>query len=85
MGTLMNDDREEERLPTLYLDQAQLKNLGDVGDVGDTREIHCTVRVASLSDSQDGTSATLEIEEMAFMEDGDESGAASRMYPTMKG
>jgi hypothetical protein len=84
MGTLMND-MEEERLPTLYLDQAQLKKLGDVGDVGDTREIHCTVRVASVSDSQDGTSATLEVVEMAFMEDGEKDGAASRMYPTMKG
>jgi hypothetical protein len=53
MDTLMGY-KEEERLPTLYLDEAQLKKLGDVGDVGGTREIHCTVRVASVSDGQDG-------------------------------
>jgi len=82
-GTLMGE--EEERLPTLYLDQDQLKTLGDVGEVGGEREIHCKVRVASVVESQDGTSATLEITDMEFMEDGDQSsGAAARMYPTMQ-
>jgi hypothetical protein len=84
MDTLMGY-KEEERLPTLYLDEAQLKKLGDVGDVGGTREIHCTVRVASVSDGQDGIAATLEIVEMEFMEGGGKPGAADRMYPTMKG
>jgi hypothetical protein len=84
-GTLMSDSfaAEDEYLPKLYLEEEQLAALGDIGDVGDTREIHCKVRVASLSKGQDGTSATLEVIEMEFMED-DRGSAADRMYPTMR-
>jgi len=64
-----------------------LSELGDVGPIGTEREIHCTVKVASLSETDDGMTATLEVTEMAFMEDGaeEENAVTDRMYPTMKG
>lgn len=84
MKTLMG----EQINPQLYLAGEQLSNLGDVGPVGTEREIHCTVRVSE----EDGDTATLEVIEIAFMENGDEeeaeaddSAVADRMYPTMKG
>jgi|DEB0MinimDraft_3_1074331.scaffolds.fasta_scaffold21268_2 hypothetical protein len=86
-GSLMSDPfaGEDEYLPKLYLEEEQLAALGDIGDVGDTREIHCKVRVASISKGQDGSRATLEVIEMEFMEDDSEQGAAAdRMYPTMR-
>ena len=83
MKTLMGD---EKPLPKLYLDTDQLSKLGEVGAIGSEREIHCTVKVATLSKTDDGMTATLEITEMAFMEDGEEEDAVTdRMYPTMKG
>ena len=75
---------EDEYLPKLHLEEEQIAALGDIGDVGDTREIHCKVRVASISKGQDGTRATLEVIEMEFMEDDDQGAAADRMYPTMR-
>jgi len=85
-GSLMSDPfaSEDEYLPKLYLEEEQIAALGDIGDVGDTREIHCKVRVASVSKGQDGTRATLEVIEMEFMEDDDQGAAADRMYPTMR-
>jgi len=85
-GTLMTDPfaSEDEYLPSIYLDGSHLAKLGDVGAVGDTREIHCKVRVASVSESRGHSSATLEIIEMEFMENGKASTAAERMYPSMK-
>ena len=85
MKTLMGG--EKKPLPKLYLDTDQLSKLGDVGPIGAEREIHCTVKVATLSKTDDGMTATLEITEMAFMEDGEEEEDAvtDRMYPTMKG
>ena len=75
---------EDEYLPKLYLEEEQIAALGDIGDVGDTREIHCKVRVASVSKGQDGTRATLEVIEMEFMEDDKQGAAADRMYPSMR-
>jgi hypothetical protein len=85
-GSLMSDPfaSEDEYLPKLYLEEEQIAALGDIGDVGDTREIHCKVRVSSVSKGQDGTRATLEVIEMEFMEDDDQGAAADRMYPTMR-
>ncbi len=85
-GSLMSDPfaSADEYLPKLYLEEEQIAALGDIGDVGDTREIHCKVRVASVSKGQDGTSATLEVIEMEFMEDDAQGAAADRMYPTMR-
>lgn len=86
MKTLMGEDKKP--VPKLYLDSDQLSELGDVGPIGSEREIHCTVKVATLSKTDDGMTATLEITEMAFMEDGEEAEAnavTDRMYPTMKG
>ena len=57
MKTLMGD---EKPLPKLYLDTDQLSKLGDVGPIGSEREIHCTVKVATLSKTDDGMTATLE-------------------------
>jgi len=85
-GSLMSDPSagKDEYLPKLYLEQEQLAALGDIGDVGDTREIHCKVRVASVSKGQDGSRATLEVIEMEFMEDDKQGAAADRMYPSMR-
>ena len=84
-GTLMSDPfaEEEEYLPTIFLGREQLAALGDIGSPGDTREIHCKVRVATVTKSRGDASATLEILEMEFMESGEDK-AAERMYPTMK-
>jgi hypothetical protein len=84
-GTLMSDPfaEEEEYLPTIFLGREQLAALGDIGSPGDTREIHCKVRVATVTKSRGDASATLEILEMEFMEGGEDE-AAERMYPTMK-
>tara|TARA_R110000824_G_scaffold134107_1_gene296980 strand:- start:184 stop:462 length:279 start_codon:yes stop_codon:yes gene_type:complete len=86
MKTLMGEDKKP--VPKLYLDSDQLSELGDVGPIGSEREIHCTVKVATLSKTDDGMTATLEVTEIAFMEDGEEAEAnavTDRMYPTMKG
>ena len=86
MKTLMGEDKKP--VPKLYLDSDQLSELGDVGPIGTEREIHCTVKVATLSKTDDGMTATLEVTEIAFMEDGEEAEAnavTDRMYPTMKG
>lgn len=87
MKTFMGEDKKP--MPKLYLDSDQLSELGDVGPIGTEREIHCTVKVASLSETGDGMTATLEVTEIAFMEDGEEEEDANavtdRMYPTMKG
>lgn len=85
-GSLMSDSfaSADEYLPKIYLEEEQISALGDVGEVGETREIHCKVRVASVSKGQDGTSATFEIIEMEFMEDDDQGAASDRMYPTMR-
>lgn len=85
-GSLMNDPfaGKDEYLPKLHLEEEQLAALGDIGDVGDTREIHCKVRVASVSKGQDGSRATLEVIEMEFMEDDKQGAAADRMYPSMR-
>jgi hypothetical protein len=86
MKTLMGEDKKP--VPKLYLDSDQLSELGDVGPIGSEREIHCTVKVATLSKTDDGMTATLEVTEIAFMEDGEEEDAnavTDRMYPTMKG
>ena len=73
MKTLMGDDKKPQ--PKLYLDTEQLAELGDVGPIGTEREIH-----------DEGMTATLEVTEMEFMEDGEYAGAdTDRMYPTMKG
>lgn len=84
-GTLMSDPfaEEEDYLPTIFLGREQLAALGDIGSPGDTREIHCKVRVATVTKSRGDESATLEILEMEFMESGEDE-AAERMYPTMK-
>jgi len=84
-GTLMTDPfaEEDEYLPTIYLGKEQIAALGDIGSPGDTREIHCKVRVATVTQSRGDASATLEILEMEFMENGEDD-AAERMYPTMK-
>ena len=86
MKTFMGEDKKP--MPKLYLDSDQLSELGDVGPIGSEREIHCTVKVATLSKTDDGMTATLEVTEIAFMEDGEEAEAnavTDRMYPTMKG
>jgi|TARA_R110001599_G_scaffold248548_1_gene448492 hypothetical protein len=87
MRTFMGEDKKP--MPKLYLDSDQLSELGDVGPIGSEREIHCTVKVATLSKTDDGMTATLEVTEIAFMEDGEEEEEANavtdRMYPTMKG
>jgi hypothetical protein len=87
MKTFMGEDKKP--VPKLYLDSDQLSELGDVGPIGSEREIHCTVKVATLSKTDDGMTATLEVTEIAFMEDGEEEEEANavtdRMYPTMKG
>lgn len=84
MKTLMGD---EKPLPKLYLDTDQLSKLGDVGPIGTEREIHCAVKVASLSETDDGMTATLEVTKIEFMEDGGKKAGSvtDRMYPTMKG
>lgn len=84
-GTLMSDPfaEEEEYLPTIFLGREQLAALGDIGSPGDMREIHCKVRVSTVTKSRGDASATLEILEMEFMESGEDE-AAGRMYPTMK-
>jgi hypothetical protein len=85
-GSLLSDPfaKEDEYMPKLHLEEEQLSKLGDVGEVGSTREIHCVVRVASVSQGQDGRRATLEVIEMEFMEDEKNGAAADRMYPTMR-
>jgi hypothetical protein len=84
MKTLMGDDKKPR--PKLYLDAEQLSDLGDVGDVGSEREIHLKVTVATLSKTDEGMTATLEVVDMEFMEDDEYGGVdVDRMYPTMKG
>ena len=84
MKTLMGDEKKPQ--PKLYLDTEQLAELGDVGPIGAEREIHLKVKVATLSKTDEGMTATLEVVEMEFMEDGEYAGAdTDRMYPTMKG
>jgi|TARA_R110000796_G_scaffold28430_3_gene77784 hypothetical protein len=84
MKTLMGDEKKPQ--PKLYLDTEQLAELGDVGPIGAEREIHLKVKVATLSKTDEGMTATLEVTEMEFMEDGEYAGAdTDRMYPTMKG